>query len=72
MRQQQAVLLLKVVLWLSALAPAAYLVLGMFVYPDWVGANPIEKLTHVTGMTTLVLLLHGLVRRGPPASVVLA
>jgi sulfoxide reductase heme-binding subunit YedZ len=44
-------------LWVSALAPAAYLLLGMFVYPEWVGANPIEKLTHVTGMTTLVLLL---------------
>jgi sulfoxide reductase heme-binding subunit YedZ len=29
----------------------------MFLYPDWVGANPIETLTHVTGMTTLVLLL---------------
>jgi sulfoxide reductase heme-binding subunit YedZ len=55
--QKRAVLLLKVVLWVSALAPAAYLLLGMFVYPDWVGANPIEKLTHVTGMTTLILLM---------------
>ena len=56
MSQTRTVLLLKVVLWASALAPAAYLLLGMFVYPEWVGANPIEKLTHVTGMTTLVLL----------------
>jgi len=55
--QKRAVLLLKVVLWVCALAPAAYLLLGMFVYPDWVGANPIEKLTHVTGMTTLILLM---------------
>ena len=57
MSQKRTVLLLKVVLWLSALAPGTWLLTGMFVYPDWVGANPIEKLTHVTGMTTLVLLL---------------
>ena len=57
MNPKRAVLLLKVVLWLSALVPAAWLLTGMFVYPEWVGANPIEKLTHVTGMTTLVLLL---------------
>jgi len=57
MSQNRTVLLLKVVLWLGALAPAAYLLLGMFVYPDWVGANPIERLTHVTGMTTLVMLM---------------
>jgi sulfoxide reductase heme-binding subunit YedZ len=57
MNQTRTILLLKVVLWLSALTPAAWLLAGMFVYPDWVGANPIEKLTHVTGMTTLVLLL---------------
>jgi len=53
--QKRAVLALKVVLWLSALAPAAWLIAG-FLF-DWLGANPIEKLTHVTGMTTLVLLL---------------
>ncbi len=57
MNQKRAVLLLKVVLWLGALAPAGFLLLGMFVYPDWVGANPIERLTHVTGMTTLILLM---------------
>lgn len=57
MAKNRTVLLLKVVLWLSALAPAAWLLAAMFVYPDWIGANPIEKLTHVTGMTTLVLLL---------------
>jgi len=56
MSRNRTVLLLKVVLWMSALAPAAYLLAGMFVYPEWVGANPIEKLTHVTGMTALVLL----------------
>jgi len=57
MRQRGTVLLLKVVLWLSALAPAAWLLAGMFVYPEWVGANPVETLEHVTGMTALVLLL---------------
>jgi sulfoxide reductase heme-binding subunit YedZ len=57
MSQKRSVLLLKIVLWIGALAPATYLLLGMFRYPEWIGANPIEKLTHVTGMTTLVLLL---------------
>lgn len=49
------VLGLKVVLWLGALAPLAWMVAGFFL--DWLGVNPIEKLTHVSGMTTLVLLL---------------
>lgn len=52
---RRIVLGLKVVLWLSALAPAAWCVAGYFF--DWLGANPIEKLTHVTGMTGLILLL---------------
>lgn len=52
---RRIVLGLKVVLWLSALAPAAWCVAGYFF--DWLGANPIEKLTHVTGMSALVLLL---------------
>ena len=46
---------LKVVVWLGASAPAAWLLAGYFL--GWLGVNPIEKLTHVTGMTTLVLLL---------------
>jgi len=49
------VVALKVLLWLGALAPGAWLVAGVFL--GWLGANPIELLTHVTGMTTLVLLL---------------
>ncbi len=53
--QGRVVLGLKMVLWLGALAPAAWLVAAIF--RGWLGANPIEKLTHVTGMTTLVLLL---------------
>lgn len=46
---------LKVVLWIAALAPAAWLVRG--VLQGTLGANPIETLTHTTGMTALVLLL---------------
>lgn len=55
MSQKRVVLGLKVLLWVGALAPAAWLVAAIF--RGWLGANPIEKLTHVTGMTTLVLLL---------------
>lgn len=55
MDTRRAVLGLKIVLWLSALAPAAWLLAGFFL--GWLGVNPIEKLTHVTGMTALVLLL---------------
>jgi methionine sulfoxide reductase heme-binding subunit len=46
---------LKVVLWIAALAPAAWLVRG--VLQGTLGANPIETLTHTTGMTALALLL---------------
>jgi methionine sulfoxide reductase heme-binding subunit len=46
---------LKVVLWGAALAPAAWLIRGAF--RGGLGANPIEKVTHVTGMTALILLL---------------
>jgi sulfoxide reductase heme-binding subunit YedZ len=49
------VLALRIALWLSALAPGAWLVAGVFL--GWLGPNPIERLTHVTGMTALVLLL---------------
>ena len=46
---------LKALLWVSALLPAAWLLSGWFL--GWLGANPIETLTHVTGMSALVLLL---------------
>ncbi len=46
---------LKTLLWLGALAPTAWMIAGFFL--GWLGVNPIEKLTHVTGMTTLILLL---------------
>jgi methionine sulfoxide reductase heme-binding subunit len=52
---KRAVTALKILLWMGALAPLAWLIAGYFL--GWLGANPIEKLTHVTGMTTLVLLL---------------
>jgi sulfoxide reductase heme-binding subunit YedZ len=55
MKRDQTIVALKVVLWLAALAPGAWLVGGIF--RGWLGANPAETLTHVTGMTTLVLLL---------------
>ena len=55
MNSKRTVLALKVVLWLSALAPGAWLVAG--IPRGWLGANPVEKLTHVTGLTALVLLL---------------
>ena len=48
-------LTLRIVLWLGAPAPAVWLLAGHF--RGWLGVNPIEKLTHVTGMTALVLLL---------------
>lgn len=55
MSPKSPVRILKVVLWIAALAPAAWLVRG--VLQGELGANPIETLTHTTGMTALVLLL---------------
>jgi sulfoxide reductase heme-binding subunit YedZ len=52
---KRAVVALKALAWAGSLAPAAWLVAGWF--RGWLGVNPIETLTHVTGMTTLVLLL---------------
>jgi sulfoxide reductase heme-binding subunit YedZ len=52
---KRAVLALKFLVWVGALAPLAWMVAGFF--RGWLGVNPIEKVTHVTGMTTLVLLL---------------
>ncbi len=54
-KTQRAVIGLKVILWLGALAPTAWMIAGFFL--GWLGVNPIEKLTHVTGMTTLITLL---------------
>jgi sulfoxide reductase heme-binding subunit YedZ len=49
------VILLKAAMWIACLAPAAWLGAGFFL--GWLGVNPIEKLTRVTGLTALVLLL---------------
>lgn len=46
---------LKLALWIGALAPSAWLVRGLM--RGALGPNPIETLTHTTGMTALVLLL---------------
>lgn len=55
MAHRSAILALKAVLWVSALVPGAWLLAGWFL--GWLGPNPIETLTHVTGMSALVLLL---------------
>ena len=54
-KDKRIVLALKVVLWVAALAPGAWLFAGVFM--GWLGANPIEKLTRVSGLTALILLL---------------
>jgi methionine sulfoxide reductase heme-binding subunit len=54
-RGRRSVIALKVLLWIGSLAPAAWLIDGFF--RGGLGANPIEKITHVTGMTALVILL---------------
>ena len=49
---------LKPMLWIACLTPLAVLVVGAFA--GTLGANPVERITHRTGLTTLVLLLCGL------------
>lgn len=51
----RGILPVKIVLWLACLAPAAWLTRAAAT--GGLGVNPIEKLTHVTGMTALVILL---------------
>ena len=46
---------LKVLLWIACLGPAAWLVHAALT--DGLGANPIEKITLVTGKTALTILL---------------
>ncbi len=55
MSRRRVVLGLKAVLWVAALAPGAWIVAGL--ERGWLGPNPSERMTHVTGMTTLILLL---------------
>jgi sulfoxide reductase heme-binding subunit YedZ len=54
-KTKRAVFGLKGLVWLGALAPTAWMIAGFLL--GWLGVNPIEKLTHVTGMTTLIILL---------------
>jgi sulfoxide reductase heme-binding subunit YedZ len=49
---------LKPIVWIACLIPLATLVVGAFA--GTLGANPVERITHRTGLTTLVLLLCGL------------
>jgi methionine sulfoxide reductase heme-binding subunit len=50
--------LLKPLVWTGCLLPLAWLVYGGLT--GGLGANPVERITHRTGLTTLTLLLIGL------------
>lgn len=54
-RARDPVTYLRALLWTAAPLPGAWL--GAGVFTGWLGVNPIETLTHLTGMTALVLLL---------------
>lgn len=49
---------LKPIVWAACLIPLANLFVGAFTAN--LGANPVERVTHQTGLTTLILLLSGL------------
>jgi len=49
---------LKPIVWIACLTPLALLVVGAFA--GTLGANPVERITHRTGLATLILLLVGL------------
>jgi sulfoxide reductase heme-binding subunit YedZ len=49
---------LKPMVWIACLLPLGWLVYGGFA--GTLGANPVERITHRTGLTTLTLLLAGL------------
>jgi sulfoxide reductase heme-binding subunit YedZ len=50
--------ILKPIVWIACLIPLATLIYGVFA--GTLGANPVERITHRTGLTALVLLLTGL------------
>jgi sulfoxide reductase heme-binding subunit YedZ len=50
--------ILKPIVWIACLTPLTSLVIGIFM--ETLGANPVERITHRTGLTTLILLLTGL------------
>lgn len=51
----RGILPLKIVMWGAALGPAAWM--GYAALTGGLGVNPIEELTHTTGMSAMVLLL---------------
>lgn len=54
---ERAIGALKAAVFLLALVPLSRLLLGVFVYPDWLGPNPAEFITRATGDWALRLLL---------------
>ncbi len=50
--------ILKPIVWVACLIPLAMLVFGAFA--GTLGANPVERVTHRTGLATLILLLADL------------
>lgn len=57
---ERAIGAVKVLVFLLALVPLARLLLGVFVYPEWLGPNPAEFITRATGDWALRLLLMAL------------
>jgi sulfoxide reductase heme-binding subunit YedZ len=53
---KSTVRLLKVIIWVGALAPLGYLLYQFFILKDF-GANPIEQITHWTGRSALTILM---------------
>jgi len=49
---------LKPLVWIACLIPLSRLIVGAFM--GYLGANPVERITHRTGSATLILLLVGL------------
>ena len=50
--------IVKPLIWFACLTPLAWLIWAADM--DMLGANPVEYVTHATGLTTLVLLMVGL------------
>jgi sulfoxide reductase heme-binding subunit YedZ len=53
----QAIRVLKTIVFVVALVPLARLAAGVFLFPEWLGANPAEFITRSTGDWTLRFLL---------------
>ena len=57
---EHAIGVVKVFVFLLALAPLGRLLLGVFAFPEWLGANPAEYITRSTGDWALRFLLMAL------------